>query len=65
MTKPNKKAKLAGAPAYPDKTVGSETLTFVRKQADDWSEETRAQLFEQGMQIIYGGTASASAKVRP
>ncbi|MFM2294514.1 MAG: hypothetical protein RLZZ350_927 [Verrucomicrobiota bacterium] len=64
MTKPNQSSKPASAPAYPDKTTGSEAAAAVRKQANNWSEEKRAKLFEQGMQIIYGGTGPATAKVR-
>jgi hypothetical protein len=64
MIKPNSTDASKGIP-YPDKTTGSEAAPSVRKQANDWSEQTRAKLFEQGMQIIYGGSGSAPAKVRP
>jgi hypothetical protein len=63
MNKPNKIPQAPTAPSYPDKTTGSEAASSVRKQANNWSEETRAKLFEQGMQIIYGGPGP-SAKVR-
>ena len=63
MTKPQNQ-KSTGVTPYPNKTTGSEAAASVRKKANNWSEETRAKLFEQGMQIIYGGTGSASAKVR-
>ena len=49
---------------YPDKTTGSEAAASVRKQANNWSDDKRAKLFEQGMQIIYGGSGPATAKVR-
>ena len=64
MTKPKKHPQRSRVPLYPDKTTGSEAAASVRKQANNWSEETRAKLFEQGMQIIYGGPGPASAKIR-
>jgi len=51
-------------PSYPGKTTGSEAASSVRKQANKWSGETRAKLFEQGMQIIYGGPGPAATKIR-
>jgi len=41
---------------YPDKTTGSETAAKARKGANRWTDSKRSQLFETGMQIIYGGT---------
>ncbi len=64
MTTPSKTPSPTAAPKYPDKTVGSDAASSIRKDANKWSEETRAKLFEQGMQIIYGGSGPASAKVR-
>jgi hypothetical protein len=64
MTKPNQNSRPSDSAHYPDKTTGSEAVATVRKNANDWSEETRAKLFEKGMQIIYGGSGSTSAKVR-
>jgi hypothetical protein len=46
------------APAYPDKTVGSETADAVRKAGNQWTEQQRADLFKRGMQIIYGGAVT-------
>jgi hypothetical protein len=43
---------------YPDKTNGSEIAAKTRKVANRWTEAERAALFERGMQIIYGGSAS-------
>ena len=43
---------------YPDKTNGSEIAAKTRKDANRWSESKRAELFEKGMQIIYGGSGS-------
>jgi hypothetical protein len=51
-------------PAYPKKTIGSEAAASIRKQANGWTEQKRAELFEQGMRMIYGGTGSATFKVR-
>jgi hypothetical protein len=53
-----------GEPGYPDKTTGSEASAVVRKAANRWGDSKRSSLFERGMQIIYGGTASKE-KVRP
>ena len=63
MTKPKKHPQRSRV-LYPDKTTGSEAAASVRKQANNWSEETRAKLFEQGMQIIYGGPGPAATKIR-
>ncbi len=64
MSKPNKTPQQPTAPAYPKKTTGSETAASTRKQANGWSEAKRAELFEQGMRMIYGGTGPATSKVR-
>jgi hypothetical protein len=64
MTTPSKNSSSTPATTYPDKTVGSEAAASIRKEANNWSEQTRAKLFEQGMQIIYGGSGSTTAKVR-
>jgi hypothetical protein len=55
--------KKSGTPAakestYPDKTIGSEIASKVRKDANNWSEKKRAELFDKGMQIIYGGSGN-------
>ena len=44
--------------------TGSEAAASVRKQANKWSGEPRAKLFEQGMQIIYRGPGPAATKIR-
>jgi hypothetical protein len=64
MTKPKQNPQPSNVSSYPDKTTGSEAAASVRKQANNWSEETRAKLFEQGMQIIYGGPGPAATKIR-
>ncbi len=51
MSKANKTA-----PAYPDKTAGSRLAERVRKDANRLTEQKRAHLFDQGIQIIYGGS---------
>jgi hypothetical protein len=48
---------------YPDRTTGSEVAASVRKGANRWSEDKRSDLFDRGMQVIYGGSG-AKAKVR-
>jgi hypothetical protein len=63
MTKPIQNSQSAKVSSYPDKTTGSEVAASVRKEANNWSEQTRAELYERGMQIIYGGSGNASAKV--
>ena len=64
MTTPSKTPSRTAAPQYPVKTAGSEAAASTRKEANKWSEETRAKLFEQGMQVISGGSGPASAKGR-
>lgn len=46
---------------YPDQTKGSRLAARVRKTASQLSETERAALFNQGMQIIYGGAAPKKA----
>jgi hypothetical protein len=41
---------------YPDKTTGSEAAEKTRKEANKWTESKRSELFERGMQVIYGGS---------
>ncbi len=43
---------------YPDKTAGSELASEVRKKASQLSEQERERCLEEGMQIIYGGSAA-------
>jgi len=64
MNKQNQIPQASSVPHYPEKTTGSDTAAAVRKQANGWSESERAALFDRGMQIIYGGTGNAAAKVR-
>jgi len=64
MTTPTKNPRPSKVASYPDKTTGSEAAAVVRKLGNNWSEKTRAKLFEEGMQIIYGGPGPASAKIR-
>ena len=52
-----------GVIVYPDKTTGSETAAAIRSSANRWGEDKRSNLFERGMQVIYGGTG-AKDKVR-
>ena len=65
MSTANKNQSSRSAPKYPDKTTGSDAAASVRKQANDWSEQKRSELLEQGIRMIYGGNGSAAAKVRP
>jgi hypothetical protein len=64
MTKQRKKPQASPTVIYPDKTTGSEAAARVRTEANQWSAETRARLFEQGMQMIYGGQRPSTTKVR-
>lgn len=67
MSKPKKKQlpPATSLPsAYPEVTTGSQAAESNRRDANKWSEETRENLFQQGMQIIYGGTGPKSAKFR-
>ena len=58
-----KKNIIHATSVYPDKTTGSETASNIRSEANSWPEEKRSQLFDKGMQIIYGGNRSTE-KVR-
>jgi hypothetical protein len=59
MATPQKQSPPTGRDyIYPDKTTGSEVAAKVRKDGNRWSESKRAQLFETGMQVIYGGTGT-------
>ena len=49
---------------YPEKTKGSELAARLRKEANPLSEAKRIELFEKGMQIIYGGSGTKE-KVGP
>ena len=64
MTTPSKKTVSPSAPEYPEKTTGSDAAASIRKPANDWSEQKRAELFEQGLRMIYGGSGPTTAKVR-
>ena len=63
MSENHKTTQAKTPPAYPDKTTGSETASRVRKVANGWSEQKRSELFDRGMQIIYGGSGEKS-KIR-
>jgi hypothetical protein len=59
-----KKIVPAESEAYPKSTNGSKIAAHVRKKANEWPDAKRKELFERGMQIIYGGSGNCSAKVR-
>ena len=64
MKNPLNKIVAAGASeSYPKSTNGSKLAAEVRKKANGWSDEKRSALFNQGMQIIYGGSGNCSTKV--
>ena len=48
---------------YPETTKGSGLAAGLRKEANTLTEQQRSDLFEKGMQIVYGGSA-AKEKVR-
>ena len=56
-----KKSQITGKEplVYPDKTEGSEIAEENRSEANKLSEEQREELFQKGMQVIYGGTGEA------
>ena len=71
MTRKSKTAMKKSAPPvktrnmdYPEKTKGSELAARLRKEANPLSEAKRIELFEKGMQIIYGGSGTKE-KVGP
>jgi hypothetical protein len=49
---------------YPPHTTGSVLAANIRKEANGLSENSRGDLFNRGMQIIYGGPGTKE-KVRP
>jgi hypothetical protein len=49
---------------YPDRTKGSEIARLVREQANTLTEADRENLFQQGMQIIYGGPTTEKVRSR-
>lgn len=63
MNNPNKIIP-AESEAYPKTTNGSKIAAQVRKKANGWTDAKRKELFDRGMQIIYGGSGNCSAKVR-
>jgi len=42
---------------YPETTEGSKLAAGLRKKGNALTEEQRGELFEKGMQIVYGGSA--------
>jgi len=46
---------------YPKYTPGSKLGAEVRKKANSLSDSKRGNLFERGMQIIYGAAGKAKA----
>ena len=63
MTEPTKQPSQKPIP-YPDKTTGSDVAAQVRKVANNLTETQRAEMFERGMRIIYGGNGNCATKVR-
>ena len=47
---------------YPETTKGSEIAAGLRKETNGLTDGQRSELFEKGMQIVYGG--GAKEKVR-
>ena len=46
---------------YPGQTKGSETAAQIRKETSGLSDHKRDELFQRGMQIIYGGSGKKEA----
>ena len=40
---------------YPETTKGSEVAAKIREETNGLTEKEREELFERGMQVIYGG----------
>ena len=53
--------KKAAAKEYPAGSEGSKLAEEARKAAYGLSEEERAELFNRGMQVIYGGSGGKQA----
>jgi hypothetical protein len=49
---------------YPDSTEGSRTARELREKANTLTETEREDLFQQGMQIIYGGPNTEKVRTR-
>ena len=49
---------------YPKTTEGSKIAAKARKHANTWTPEKRNEMFNRGMQVIYGATGDCSTKVR-
>ncbi len=43
---------------YPDQTKGSRLAAQLREETNALSEKQRSELFQRGMQIVYGGAAT-------
>jgi hypothetical protein len=48
---------------YPKTTEGSKIAAQARKHANTWTPEKRHEMFNRGMQIVYGATGDCSTKV--
>ena len=48
---------------YPKTTEGSKIAAQARKHANTWTPEKRQEMFNRGMQIVYGATGDCSTKV--
>lgn len=59
--KPQSKAKNFD---YPDQTEGGKLAQQIRSDANNLKEGERSELFQRGMQVIYGGSGNKN-KVRP
>ena len=46
---------------YPDATAGAKAAKRLRTEANKLTERQREDLFNRGMQIIYGGTGKKEA----
>jgi len=49
---------------YPDHTKGTEAAAQARQEANTLGEDERKELFERGMQIIYGGSGKEKNRTR-
>ncbi len=54
------KSRKPKKPEYPQETRGSKLASEIRQRANSLNDAEREDLFKEGMQIIYGGTAKAS-----
>jgi len=60
----NHTAPVATELSYPETTEGTKIAAAVRAKANKWTDAKRQDLFQRGMQIIYGGSGNCTSKIQ-